>query len=112
MFDAVFCEGARNALADFIRGRFNMDGADTTTRKVGLLDKYQVWSFICDPHRELLVKQLNIEPSRTRCVKDMFDFFGKEMEWEQKQKILYEFREYYAQSGLWMDYFEHSKMWR
>jgi hypothetical protein len=49
-FDEVLGENSRREVADMIRERFNMDGMDTTGRKVGLLDRHHLMCFLVDPY--------------------------------------------------------------
>jgi len=108
-FDEIFCDGARSQLVDFVRARFNMDGEDPEGRKVGLLDNYQVWAFLADPHRELLPKAVYIDPSTARCLNDMIKFFCPDKDEQAVRNIKFQFRQYYGHDGPWIDFFDQAK---
>ena len=48
-FDIVMGEGVAQEIKDMLFIRFNLDGRPITGRKVGLLDAFHLWCFICDP---------------------------------------------------------------
>ena len=48
-FDNVLGDGAAEEVMQVLGPRFNMDGGPIPGRKVGLMDLYQLWCFICDP---------------------------------------------------------------
>ena len=106
-FDEIFCEGANQQVASFVRCRFNMDGKRPAGRKVGLLDPYHIWAFLCDPFKFKLGKQLKIEPNKSAQAKEMIKFFlDRDCTEDDLERVGAEFREYYCQQGLWMDYFD------
>ena len=74
--DAIFnLRGARNSIVEFCDNRFNYDGSEPPGRKVGLLDKYQIWAFLVDPFRSRIPKRPIIHPSIARCMQDAIEFF-------------------------------------
>ena len=48
-FDTVLGKGARAGVAAMVRERFNMYVNDMSGRKVGLLDRHHLMTFLCDP---------------------------------------------------------------
>lgn len=74
-FGKVLGEGAGNEIAEMIRCRFNMDGSDPSGRKVGLLDKFHIWCFICDPFGHEWRSTLKIAGDFNTHVNEMINHF-------------------------------------
>ncbi len=106
-FDSVFGAGCCTELADFIKSRFNMDGDGTSTRKVGLLDRYQIWAYLVDPYKDKLPKQLAIEPSVVEQVNSMLDFFVRSDDQDFQLDVRRKYMEYYSRHGEWLHAFSH-----
>jgi len=106
-FDSVFGAGCCTELADFIKSRFNMDGDGTSTRKVGLLDRYQIWAYLVDPYKDKLPKQLAIEPSVVEQVNSMLDFFVRSDNQDFQLDVRQKYMEYYSRHGEWLHAFSH-----
>jgi len=87
--------------------RFNFNGsAPRNSRKVGLLDPFQIWSYIVDPYREELVKSISIEPNLIQQVNGMFAFFLKNVNDDAiRREIRQDFNDYYSCQGKWMHHF-------
>ena len=49
-FDAVLGEGAGEAVKEIIGIRVNLDGEPIPGSKVGFIDTFHIWCFICDPY--------------------------------------------------------------
>jgi hypothetical protein len=72
---SVFGATKATDLADFIRHRFNMNGAETPGRKVGLLDSNQIWSYMVDPYKNRLPHQIVFLGGLPCHLSKMLEFF-------------------------------------
>lgn len=74
-FDQLFGQGAKQELIN-ASCRFNMDGsAPVGTRKVGLVDKFHIWAFLCDPYNFKFRAKFKIEGILNLHVKEMINFY-------------------------------------
>ena len=48
-FDCILGPGSAKEISDVIGCRFNMDSAQPTGCKAGLIDEYHIWCFFMDP---------------------------------------------------------------
>jgi len=115
MFDSIFGAGSVEHLSnEVLYKRFNMSGATIDSRRVGLLDPYQVWSFIVDPYKDELPRHVAIEPSLVQQVNGMLDFFLKNTDANVKKEIRKEFMEFFGRQGDWVHVFHdvsaHAKL--
>ena len=60
-FTTVMGATARLEITTMVSSRFNMHGRDVGGRKVGLLEKYQLWVYLVDPFKHHLPFQIAIE---------------------------------------------------
>ena len=74
-FDLMLGEGAKAEMINCWRTRFNMDGNDPSGAKVGLLNKWHIWAFICDPFNHKFRARFHIEGDFNLHVKDMINHF-------------------------------------
>jgi len=53
-FDTILGAGAAESCKKVLEPRWNLNGEAPAGRKVGFLDKYQLWTFLCDPYSRQL----------------------------------------------------------
>lgn len=94
-FDLVLGATASMDVMDMLNCRFNMNGAKPSgTRKVGILDPYQIWCFLVDPFSSLLRNQVKIEGGIRHHAKSMISHFVPDSEEgaeETRRLLLIEF---------------------
>ena len=104
-YETLFSKESLVEIASFIRVRFNMDGsAPEGTRRVGLLDPYQIWAYMVDPYRNELEHSIAIKPSFANQAHAATSFWcGSNVDERKSLKLL--FNEYMSRQGIWIDLF-------
>ena len=78
-FKSAFSVEFRIALAAFVDVRWNMDGTkSTTSQKVGLISKNQIWAHLIDPYRQTLPAHVVFLPTVPQVTNDMVNFYSNE----------------------------------
>ena len=74
-FAAVLGEEARDELTQLARERFNMDGKDPSGRKVGLLDRFHLMAYLCDPFGHEWRSTFKLKTPIATLVKEMIELY-------------------------------------
>ena len=75
-FDSILGAGAKQECIDSVSCRFNLDdGLSPEGRKVGLLDQFQIWTFLLDPFARQLQPGLHFENGEGYHIDCMLKFF-------------------------------------
>lgn len=74
-FDQLFGDGARAAIADLIRERFNMDGRDPSGRKVGLHDRHHLMAYLVDPFNCVWRSKFKLPTDLAELLTEMIELF-------------------------------------
>ena len=105
-FDAVMGAGTGLAVWNRIVDRFNMQGEATGTRRVGLLDQYQLWSFHLDPFAGMLCKHV-IPADHTYEVQDaLLDWAVPEHDCGLSSRLETKLTRFVAHAGEYRKYFK------
>ena len=77
---------------DMLACRFNLDGAETSGRKVGFMDQYQIWCYLVDPFSWVFRSQFKLAGNLRSFAINMIKHFVPETEekYEETRKILLE----------------------
>jgi hypothetical protein len=117
-FDTVLGAGAAAECVVAVKQRFNMDGQKPVAAhgKVGLLDEWQIWAWMVDPHARELQPTIVLEKGLAYHLRRMLGFFVPDDDddlsnaaKDTRKQLKSEFMLFHTQQGPYIELFDDER---